>query len=451
MNKIKESLQSLLSSFKARIDSPTPKDNSPTPAPGQTSLSDSNLLKNFELQQKLLMENKNLRDTFQKSVMQFKLSPQMFWSSRLNQLRTYALTLSQHKGPYNVLSTIKPIATAENTVNVQVTREVINQIFDIYPITKTAFQELVPSRLTEGEFWSRFFNSKLFRRLRGDKIDSSRGDAILDKYLFMESDTKRRKIENKVLDLEGNEVDNSQKLGNKPDFTMKENVNDLMRNLNKLSETLVHTTDNEQEEPESLQEEELDLHDLEEVQDFNYIKLNIKVNDHVDNKKIENVEELKQYLDSQLISNYDLTQTYQNKETDIENTNNEITYLLKTNYKNFKSINKDSQNIIPNSIIQEIITYNITIVEFLSHFWQLFQSGSNSNQLKKIYVSLKNCLKSLQDLKEKDMRELNEIELVKNNEKLKDKIYKELINCIDPMESPLTKAIQVYEGAIVVE
>ena len=88
--------------------------------------------------------------------MQFKLSPQVFWSSRLNQLRTFALTISQHKGPYNVLSTIKPVATSDNQVNVNVTRDTINEIFTIYPIIKKAFDDLVPNKFNEGEFWSRF-------------------------------------------------------------------------------------------------------------------------------------------------------------------------------------------------------------------------------------------------------------------------------------------------------
>lgn len=55
-----------------------------------------------------------------------------------------------------MLSTIKPVATSDNQVNVNVTRSTINEIFDIYPIIKKAFTDLVPQKLLEGEFWSRF-------------------------------------------------------------------------------------------------------------------------------------------------------------------------------------------------------------------------------------------------------------------------------------------------------
>lgn len=282
MNNIKDSLQTIVARSRTRVEgtstpTPTPqpsvnKESTATPVPSSAipsssssslsfhtsqSLSDANLLKNFELQQKLLLEDRQLRDIFTKSVMQFKLSPQIFWSSRLNQLRTFALTISQNKGPYNVLSTIKPVATSDNQVNVNVTRDTINEIFLIYPIIKKAFDDLVPNKFSEGEFWSRFFNSKLFRRLRGDKIsiNNSRGDVILDKYLYIDQNyqekastapQKEDNVDNKpanslkkgrksgfieppkfeemvvpepniskFLDLLGNEQDNSQKLGNR--------------------------------------------------------------------------------------------------------------------------------------------------------------------------------------------------------------------------------------------
>lgn len=113
MNNIKDSLQTIVARSRTRVEgtstpTPTPqpsmnKESTLTPVPSTAisnassassssalsfhssqSLSDANLLKNFELQQKLLLEDRQLRDIFTKSVMQFKLSPQIFWSSRLN-------------------------------------------------------------------------------------------------------------------------------------------------------------------------------------------------------------------------------------------------------------------------------------------------------------------------------------------------------------------------------
>lgn len=562
MNNIKDALQTIVARSRTRVEgslTPTPltevssrlgssagtpgTNESGTSTPGASSISsafnlshdqltDASLLKNFDLQQKLLLEDKDLRNTFTKSVMQFKLSPTMFWSSRINQLRTFALTISQHRGPYNVLSTIKPVATSDNQVNVNVTRSTINEIFDIYPIIKKAFTDLVPQKLLEGEFWSRFFNSKLFRRLRGDKIGlySGRGDVILDKYLYIDEDSlneevaqnkdgeegnssKRQKLNeedktslnsflnespvSKFLDLFGNEQDNSQKLGNRPDMTMryeddatkalhlksgstKENeMIILMKNMNKLSSKMMSMSSVENPaKPENTvdglsapevneYEEELDLHDLNVVNDAQYVKLSINTNnikdrtlDVAEGETIDiemNDADLINYLQNQIPkeSVIDLSDTFKGKEEDIGKTSAEISQLVRHNFKTFKLINKEDSmsslkphNIIPETMYQEIITYNITIVEFLSHFWKLFLNGNNPTQLKKIFTSLKNCQNSLTEFKGKSLAHLDGIDIVALNEKLKEKIHKDFDACLEPMEMSLGTALRKYAEAV---
>lgn len=560
MNNIKDSLQTIVARSRTRVEgtstpTPTPqpsvnKESTATPVPSSAipsssssslsfhtsqSLSDANLLKNFELQQKLLLEDRQLRDIFTKSVMQFKLSPQIFWSSRLNQLRTFALTISQNKGPYNVLSTIKPVATSDNQVNVNVTRDTINEIFLIYPIIKNAFDDLVPNKFSEGEFWSRFFNSKLFRRLRGDKIsiNNSRGDVILDKYLYIDQNyqekastapQKEDNVDNKpanslkkgrksgfieppkfeemvvpepniskFLDLLGNEQDNSQKLGNRPDITMRcdeaalnlfdkqkkptfGNENEmaiLMRNMNKLSTKMMSMSsmENNAKPEDSVDglsasevneyQDELDLHDLNEIENLQYIRLNINpdvakgVNlDNGENgDKNVSKEEINDYLRSQLFQGQiKLTDTYTSRSEEIERTSMEIAMLIKQNFRTFKLINKETDstgnNIVPNALIQEIITYNITIVEFLSHFWKIFLHGNNPGQLKKIFTSLRNCQTGLTELENKATEQFKSMEIIRSNEKLQDKVLKELGYCLQPMKSCLEQACNEYINAV---
>jgi len=539
MNNIKESLQTIVARQKTVIkDSPTPVPSSSapgTPVPlssansgsststanllsftNPQSLSDQSLLKNHQLQQKLLLEDKNLRNTFTQSVINFKLSPNVFWLTRLNQLRTYALTISQQKGPYNVLSTIKPVASSDNQVNVNVTRDTINEIFATYPIIKKAFDELVPTKFPEGEFWSRFFNSKLFRRLRGDKINTSneRGDFVLDKYLYIDLDflenegnddsNKKSKLQddvqvNKFLDLLGNEEDNSQKLGNMPDITMrysddvsKQNAllnptvrgktpqkgqeNEmiiLMKNMNKLSSKMVHmsgASESHKTQEGGLSvaelneyEQELNLHDLNEIEDLKYVELNINTKSNsmfVDAQEdsVQNVspEVLSSFLSGNLfepkINGINLTETYSKKD-EINKSANDITTLIKQNFRTFKLINQSSKesnenSIVPESMIQEIITYNITIMEFLSQFWKLFLNGSNPNQLKKIFASLKNCKISLNQLSEKITNVINNSTLIQDKPKLKEKLCKDLATCISPLQNGLDKACSDYIKAV---
>lgn len=491
MNNIKDSLQAIVARQRTIVkDTPTPGPqenkqetpvapvNSLTNLNNPEALTDASLLKNLQLQQKLLLDDRQLRFVFTQSVMNYKLSPTIFWATRLNQLRTFALTISQHKGPYNILSAIKPVATSDNQVNVNVTRDQINEIFQTYPVVKKAFDDLVPAKFSEGELWSRFFNSKLFRRLRGDKINGSnnRGDVVLDKYLYMDVIEEKRKRKNddvnKFIDLRGNAEDNSQKLGNKPDVTMRyEEVSEnkqenemmiLMKNMNKLSSKMVSmserssdvnavTTDEPIEYP-------LDLNDLNELEELNYIKLNID-KDAVHMETYVELDALvmdqpavASYLVSNKFDNYgiDLKDTYLEKNDQINKTTIEMTQVIKQNFKAFKqgSNREVSENLVPAPLIQEIITYNMTIVEFLSHFWKLFQSGQNLGQLKKIFTSLRNYQKEIATFKEKAIEGFSKMEVVKSNDRLKDKMTREFQNCMQPIEIGLERACDEYVEAV---
>lgn len=528
MNNIKESLQTIVARYKTVFKDATTgtnDDNSRSGTPNANSgstgehgdifkqpdaLSDANLLKNLELQKKLLIEDKVLGNTFTQAVMYHGLSPAIFWSTRLNLLRTYALTISQQRGPYNVLSTIKPVATSDNQVNVTVTHDTIMEIFNTYPIIKRAYTELVPLKIDVREFWSRFFNSKFFRRLRGDKINNNtdRGDAILDKYLYIDQEfvdqekTKgtdkvinsmdEHKV-NKFLDLLGNEEDNSQKLGNKPDITMRYtdgsvglNPNDsiasgqrkenemiiLMKNMNKLSSKMVNSSiennakDLSYNNPiENQYEQEFNIQDLNDIEDVHFIKLNIDttmnnridLNDVNQDVTLEKRQEIDSYVKENIITpglSFDLTDTYMSKGKEIEKTNNDITFLVKQNYRTFRLLARDVNNIVPvtnivpDTVIQSIVSFNITIVEFLSHFWKIFLYGNQPDELKKLYTNLKDCKSKLEVFKTETIEEFKTYDTIKGNVKLQEKIVKDFNNCVSPLEVGLQQAMDDYIAAI---
>lgn len=280
------------------------------------------LLKNLKLQQKFLRENLKVMKTFKEAVINEGMEAEDFWKSRIHLLRAYAIQNNQKKGPYNVLSTIKPVASSDNEVNVNVTREKINEIFKQYPIVLKAFDDNVP-RMSEGEFWSRFFSSKLFRKLRGEKVNLyDRGDVTLDKYLYFDPDydgeeeieevetvealladdkadiskkrkegaekiIKRKKVkffnENtgpipKVLDIEGNREDDPQLRGNKPDITMKDDQDPqlvgILRTMNRLSRRLIADIEGQKSELKEQEfSKELELIDLDEAKHNEYNEL----------------------------------------------------------------------------------------------------------------------------------------------------------------------------------
>lgn len=546
MNAIKDALQTIVSRQRtvvhdeqnAESGAPgtagSPKSsNNGTPVPpssnGSTNttgndltlnLSDDMLLKNHQLQQKLLLEDKNLRNIFTQSVINYKLSPNIFWSTRINLLRTYALTINQHRGPYNVLSTIRPVATSDNQVNVNVTRSIIKEIFDTYPIVKKAFDDLVPIKFQEGEFWSRFFNSKLFRRLRGGKINNTneRGDQVLDKYLYINvghpsssgestsdatgKENKEKEpedndipIQNKFIDLQGNEEDNSTKLTTRPDFTMKFEDDSrsgnkaeenemviLMKNMNKLSSKMI-SLNQEQKDPHKKQktvdsenieeyEQELNLNDLNDHEDTKFIDLNINshINENVGTVETIPQEELNNYLGQNKIApsetGINLIDVYNSKEA-INESASEINNLIKMNSKTFKLINSSNDstgnsgdNFLSSSLVDEILLLNVTINEFLTHFWNFFLFESNPNQLKKIFNNLKVCKKNFTDLKQKATDHiLSSSQFTQsgspgpngssaNTNGKRDKVINDLNYCLSSIVNPLDKALSEYVKAV---
>ena len=256
---------------------------------------DDKLRTDIELQQSLLKANPTLSKTFMESL---RTKPEsitssqftaQFWSSRLNLLRAHAIERSQSKGSYNVLSTIKS-RTEDNVAKLNITREQINLIFSQHPLVKRVYDECVP-KLSEEQFWSRFFQSRLLKKLKGEKItEADPKDNVLDKYLNLDDDLERaqRMLSAHIphiIDLAGNEVNHSQRLGNAPDLPMRPTSVDrvpIIRTLNSLSEKiLAHVTPNDADPsaPIGLDEEtynSLALRDLQGDAEEDRIILNIK-------------------------------------------------------------------------------------------------------------------------------------------------------------------------------
>lgn len=424
------------------------------------SLSSENLLKNLKLQQSLLTSNKQLMRTFQETVINAQLSPEEFWSTRVPMLRAFALSTSQKIGPYNVLSTIKPVASSENQVNVNLSRDKIMSIFQNYPIAKKAYVDNVPKNFKESEFWARFFSSKLFRKLRGEKIMANdRGDVIIDRYLTLDQEYDRQDDErllhpvSKFIDLDGNIQDDPVRKGNKPNFTMQpsKDINgnndgstDILKGMNRLSEKMMTALENEysrsnltnQMDLEEEDEKELEINDLNEAYKAEYslvhLKLgtktreqnpdtvaasketeHVKITDPIVKEQISNVEQ-------GLMNKLDLTDVVSGKGSDGENIINEINQkVLKTvriNAKQAKHNNMDSSYMatftsngsnekdaateVPVDLLESCRMLHGTCCEFLKHFYIHFQSGDQkqAGNVKKLYNHLKDCVEKLKEL-----------------------------------------------------
>ncbi|PKX92613.1 TFIIH subunit TFB1 family protein [Aspergillus novofumigatus IBT 16806] len=253
---------------------------------------DQRLKADVELQQSLLKADASLQRMFMESLhtkpdtLSASQFMSQFWSTRLHLLRAHAIERSQTRGSYNVLSSLKP-RVEDNVTKLNISKEQIQLIFSQHPLVKRVYDENVP-KLSEQQFWSRFFQSRLFKKLRGERIsENDATDAILDKYLREDeqANPEREAHVPHFLDLAGNEVNHSQRRGNRPDLDMRPSGVDkvpIIRTLNTLSEKImanVAPVDRDPSAPVGIDEEtynELQLRDLRGDDEQNRILLNIR-------------------------------------------------------------------------------------------------------------------------------------------------------------------------------
>lgn len=213
---------------------------------------DDNQLKNdIELQQSLMKQEKSLHQTYVEAITTKPESisgaafNSQFWSTRTNLLRAHAIDINQKKGAYNVLSTVKP-RTVDGELKLNISVEQVQMIFAQHPLVKRVYNENVP-KLSEAEFWSRFFLSRLSKKLRGERItESDPQDHLFDKYDITEN---IQGLQSKIMaqsvphtiDLEGNEENQGGfKGGNAKDVEMRPRANmPIVKTLNSLSEKIM--------------------------------------------------------------------------------------------------------------------------------------------------------------------------------------------------------------------
>ncbi|KAM3078222.1 RNA polymerase II transcription factor B subunit 1 [Clarireedia jacksonii] len=257
---------------------------------------DTQLKADIELQQSLMKKDPALKRTYMESrrtkpdtISDSQFNSQ-FWSARTNLLRAHAVETSQKRGAYNVLSAVKP-RQVDGELKMNISAEQVQLIFSQHPLVKKVYDENVP-KLNEMEFWSRFFLSRLFKKLKGERITEADSlDPTFDRYLNANTDDglDQRLLSTHIphiIDLEGNEENQGGiKAGNRKDITMRPASSakvPIVRTLNSLSEKImahVAPSDVDPADPIGMDEEtfnSLALRDLQGDAEENRIMLNIK-------------------------------------------------------------------------------------------------------------------------------------------------------------------------------
>ncbi|KAK5144140.1 RNA polymerase II transcription factor B subunit 1 [Rachicladosporium monterosium] len=213
-----------------------------------------------------------------------------FWSTRLHLLRAHAMEKSQKEGEYNVLPEIKYNtiigADGEPIKTLNMTKEQVSLIFKQYPVVRQAYNETVPKPFADPKiFWSRFFASRLLKKLKGLRIEKNDPtDPALDPYLEYQeaSGPASTAYIPHIIDLEGNEQNTKFHL--EGDYEMRAAKHDrpILHLLNQMSEKLlshVAPEDGDAHAPIGMDEgtfELLQLRDLAMQDTDNRVVLNVR-------------------------------------------------------------------------------------------------------------------------------------------------------------------------------
>ncbi|EXJ82518.1 hypothetical protein A1O3_06331 [Capronia epimyces CBS 606.96] len=427
---------------------------------------DERLITDVKLQQSLMQEDPNLRRTFLEAL---SLKPdsisttqftQQFWSSRVHLLRAHAIAQNQGRGKYNVFSELR---REDGGTKLSLTQDHVRAIFEQYPIMRTIYDQVVPHRCkSEVEFWSRFFQSQLFMKLRGLKFDPTKESR--DKYLDTDEFLNHPELTGlrptstdlhipKFIDLEGNEEDNSQRKGNRPDSELRATALDkapIIRKLNALSEKLmaaVTPSDTDASAPIGMTEveyERLRLRDLEGDPEQHRIILNIRDQSRffsdsrsaqdgfpangVDSNPFRGLDPSKAIKDihGDIVRQFPKPGTgvipieaYEAEDEEMDDdmsrsesgsaaAMNHILSLIQAHRNQTKEIPEASG--LSTAIYDRLTITHATTIEFLRQFWNAFLSGdaSRANQVASLVESINRALDRINIIAEDAEKERQE-------------------------------------------
>lgn len=434
---------------------------------------DNRLKADLALQESLMQEDPALRKTFMEarqtrpesiSITQFTAQ---FWSSRVHLLRAHAITKSQNRGSYNVFSTLKR-EDGGSSMNLSTEHRIL--IFTQYPLMMRVFDEVVPKKIkSAAEFWSRFFQSRLYITLRGERVvpEQDARDKDLDSYIDAEEITGlRQRMPNihipRIIDMEGNEENHSQRKGNQSDLDQRpKGFKDvpIIRTLNDLSEKLMeHVTpsDVDPSQPIGMDEEtynSIRLRDLQADPEQRRIILKIRDQSHF----FSDVRGGKADDERAGLSGVDATKAIKRVCADLasafsqpgagatnfglDESNNDdqsgeiakttaapsaamthILELVRQHRAQTEEIPASSG--LSESVYETLILTQATTTEFLSQFWSAFLSGDSSrvSEITSLVESLNRSMdriKSVADDAEKDRSAL-----ISKTQKQADDIFK---------------------------
>ncbi|KAI9291792.1 hypothetical protein K502DRAFT_352647 [Neoconidiobolus thromboides FSU 785] len=359
----------------------------------------------------ILSKNNNLAKLHQKLVLTGIISEEEFWENRKVLLNNQQIQLNQSKAQSSAWLDLKPNAQDGNEIKYTITPDIINEIFLVYPSVKSAYEENVPDKINEIDFWKRFFASKYFHRNRSNtRINLDLDDPIFDPLLDQddqeaESLAKKFKSDSilKSIDLNANEADHEE-FGNQPDQTMipgrTKNALSLIRRFNFHSNQILNNAKNNNTTTtnnEDIIKKELIIEDLNKQKQINSIPLQLRDNNNILNISNNTKEEIKEENNedyNKVVEKF--KKDYQQLDLNLCNNKTHTKLASDANIKfseiiqNNRQSKENPKNILDSSKLNELKTFHLIGVELLTQYWSTVNQNTNDLEKEKRMIEALN-------------------------------------------------------------
>ncbi|CAB3233751.1 unnamed protein product [Arctia plantaginis] len=174
-DQVKMLLQNLLPKFKRQIDG------------------------ELEMKSKLLSLHPTLKHLYEDLVISKVINSEEYWNTPTLRNYTESNSIKQEAGVSGAfLADIQPQTDGCNGLKYNLTQDIIDAIFKTYPAVRKKHIDYVPNKMTEAEFWTKFFQSHYFHR---DRIASSSSKDLFGECAKMDDQAIASAMRHTTLDL----------------------------------------------------------------------------------------------------------------------------------------------------------------------------------------------------------------------------------------------------------